>query len=71
MGLNRDDPEFYGTLEESINEMGHEHVIIGGDWNLVLDFSLDYHNYKHFNNVKAQKEVKNLIMNLDLVDVWR
>ena len=39
-GLNRDNTEFYVELEERISEVGFENFIIGGDWNLVLDFTL-------------------------------
>lgn len=70
-GPNRDNPEFYVGLEERVNEVGFENVIMGGDWNLVLNFVLDYFNYKHYNNVKAKEQVHNLITNLDLVDIWR
>lgn len=70
-GPNRDDPVFYVELEKRIKEIGTENVVIGGDWNLVLDFDLDYHNYKHSNNIKAQEQVDNMMTNLDLLDVWR
>ena len=70
-GPNRDDPEFYAELEERINDVGFENIIIGGDWNLVLDYTLDYYNYKHHNNIKAQEQVDNLMINLDLLDIWR
>ena len=70
-GPNRDNPEFYAELEERISEVRFENLIIGGDWNLVLDFTLDYYNYKHFNNAKAQEQVENLMINLDLLDIWR
>ena len=40
-GPNRDDPEFYAELEERINGVDFENIIIGGDWNLVLDYTLD------------------------------
>ena len=70
-GPNRDDPEFNAELEERINDVGLENIIIGGDWNLVLDYTLDYYNYKHHNNIKAQEQVDNLMINLDLLDIWR
>ena len=70
-GPNRGNPEFYAELEERISEVGFENLIIGGDWNLVLDFTLDYYNYKHFNNAKAQEQVENLMINFDLLDIWR
>ena len=65
-GPNRDDPEFYAELEERINDAGFENIITGGDWNLVLDYTLDYYNYKHHNKIKAQEQVDNLMINLDL-----
>ena len=68
---NRDDPEFYAEFEERINDVGFENIIIGGDWNLVLDYTLDHYNYKHHNNIKAQEQVDNLMINLDLLDIWR
>ena len=68
-GPNRDNPDFYVELEERISEVGFENLIIGGDWNLVLDFSLDYYNYKHLNNTNAQEQVDNLMINFDLLDI--
>ena len=43
-GPNRDNPDFYVELEERISEVGFENLIIEGDWNLVLDFTLEYYN---------------------------
>ena len=36
-----------------------------------MDYTLDYYNYKHHNNIKAQEQVDNLMINLDLLDIWR
>ena len=36
-----------------------------------MDYTLDYCNYKHHNNIKAQEQVDNLMKNLDLLDIWR
>ena len=70
-GPTGDNPEFYVELEERINEVDFENFIIEGDWNLVLDFTLDHYNYKHHNNSKAQEEVDNLIINLGRLDISR
>ena len=43
-------------------------TIIGGDWNLVLDHTLDYYNYKHHNKIKAQEQVDNLMINLEYLE---
>ena len=70
-GPNKDDPQFYIDLIDRIRTFNFDNIIIGGDWNLVLNFSLDYSNYKHNNNVKAQEQVEILMNDLDLVDIWR
>ena len=54
--------------------MGHHNrlfLILAGDWNLVLDPSIDYCNYKCTNNVKAQEKVEEIIADQHLVDIWR
>ena len=70
-GPNRDETEFYAELEERINDVGLENIITGGDWNLVLDYTLDYYNYKRHNNIYVQEQVDNLMINIDLLDIWR
>ena len=70
-GPNKDDPNFYNDLENRIKETKLENVIIGGDWNLVMDPHLDYDNYKHVNNTNARERVLDTVNNLELVDIWR
>lgn len=70
-GPNNDNPQFYLTLQEKIRQLQNPKIIIGGDWNLVLNPSLDYYNYKHNNNVNAQKQVIDMIDQLELVGMWR
>ena len=68
---NNDEPSFFEKLENNIKFHGNNNVIIVGDWNLLLDPSIDGKNYKHINNKKARDRVGELINNLDLFDVWR
>ena len=63
-GPNRDDPNFY-ILQNLTN------LILAADWNLVLDPTIDYCNYKRTNNVKAQEKVEEIIADHCLVDIWR
>ena len=51
--------------------MKNRHIIIVGDWNLLLDPCVDGRNYQHINNKKAKDSVRNLIAELDLFDIWR
>lgn len=70
-GPNRDNPEFYRGINFTIVNFGCQNVIVAGDWNLVLDPSKDYENYKNINNVKAQEMVLQMMDNIDLCDIWR
>ncbi|MCG8033364.1 MAG: hypothetical protein JAZ03_14460 [Candidatus Thiodiazotropha taylori] len=54
-GPNEDKPQFYNNIQQLISDIGNENVILCGDWNLVLDPSLDTDNYKQINNPRARK----------------
>ena len=56
---------------ETVKCYKNHNVVIMGDWNLVLDSPLDCYNYKHINNRKAKEVVGNMILELELTDVWR
>ena len=45
--------------------------IYGGDWNIVLDQTLDTLNYLHDNNLQNRREVLENKNRLNLVDPWR
>ena len=70
-GPNTDDPIFFQNLQNKIDFMGNDTIILGGDWNVPLDYNMDTVNYRGKNNTKANQEVKSMMQNLDLVDVWR
>ena len=67
-GPNRDSPEFYDKMEDYVNGVGLSDIM-GGDWNVVLDSSMENCNYKQVNNPLAR--VEDVILNLDLTDIWR
>ena len=69
-GPNRDDPNFYIKLNKNIAKLKIPNLILAGDWNLVLDPTIDYCNYKRTNNVKAQEKVEEIIADHCLVDIW-
>ena len=52
----QDDPNFYINRNENIAKRKIPNLILAGDWNLVLDLTIDYYNYKRTNNVKSPKE---------------
>ena len=71
-GPNSDTPCFYSELVNKILEAySTQHIIIGGDFNLILDKELDSMNYINHNNPKATAEVLKLMDILNLKDIFR
>lgn len=70
-GPNKDSPQFYTGLLEIIKEFPNNHVLACGDWNIALDPDLDTINYIHDNNPNARAVVKDIMYDLNLIDVWR
>ena len=70
-GPNRDNPAFYSQIKQKIEDQNLANIIWGGDWNLVLNANLDYHNYRNINNPKAQGKVLEVMNVIELVDIWR
>ncbi|KAJ8036450.1 LINE-1 reverse transcriptase-like [Holothuria leucospilota] len=70
-GPNDDTPDFFKNILTILEDFGTPHCIIVGDWNLVIDPSLDTFNYLHVNNPRARQMVLNMQRELNLYDVWR
>lgn len=71
-GPNSDTPYFYSELKNKIDSyLNTQHIIIGGDFNIVMNKDLDSMNYKHLNNPKARIEVLKLMDIFNLVDIFR
>ena len=70
-GPNRDDPEFFVNLFNKIDETGEARKIVGGDFNLILDNSIDRRGEGMHKHENARKTVVNSLEILDLIDIWR
>ena len=70
-GPNRDKPNFYAKISKDIEELSNENIIIGGDFNLVLDFESDTEGYVTLNNPRARERVLELCSEFSLIDIWR
>lgn len=73
-GPNADSPEFYTNkifpiIERRLNEA--DFVVVGGDWNMVLDQQMDTFGYIGENNTAARDVVLNKCEDLGLVDIFR
>ena len=70
-GPNEDKPGFFDNIFNLIETFGNDNIIIGGDFNVPLDYSLDTKLYKNRNNPKSREKILDKISHLDLVDIWR
>ena len=66
---NNDNPCFFEQIEKMIAEMS-EHVIIIGDFNLVMNAAIDRLNSDH-NKEKSLQVINNICEERYLVDIWR
>lgn len=67
-----DQPAFFDTIGEKIKEFGNNYLIVGGDWNVVMDMNMDARNYRCvLNRPRSRESIKKLILQYDLIDVWR
>ena len=70
-GPNQDTPIFYENLLNILSENMNNPMIICGDFNLTLNFSLDASGYLRENNIKSKQKVLEIMEILELVDTWR
>lgn len=70
-GPNEDNPTFFHQIQRQIENIGNSSVILGGDWNVPLDYDNDTLKYIHRNNEKSNEQIKKLMFELDVHDVWR
>ena len=68
---NEDNEEFYDRLFKKINEIDSQYIVIGGDFNLVLDVKNDKYGGIMRTNEKARACVLKYMDTLELYDVWR
>ena len=68
---NDDNPNFFTTFFEHLTDFNCEDIIVGGDFNLVLDVEKDKKGGLARTHYKSLEVINNFSENLDLVDVWR
>ncbi|MCG8432288.1 MAG: endonuclease/exonuclease/phosphatase family protein, partial [Candidatus Omnitrophica bacterium] len=70
-GPNTDDPVFYQLLKGKLESLDDMQLILGGDFNVVQDYTIDTSHITGKNNPKAQEAVLEMKHDLDLYDPWR
>ena len=68
---NVDDPRFFEIVFEHLLDFECDEIIIGGDFNLVLNIDMDKKGGLARTNSKSQEIVNDLAAQLDLIDAWR
>ena len=68
---NTDSPQFFEGINALINENTMDYFVICGDFNLVLDPSLDSSNYVSINNPRAHQTLIESLKVHNLKDVFR
>ena len=68
---NEDDPAFFKNLLDHLQDFEGDEIIIGGDFNLVLDVEKDKKGGLPKTHHNAQNTILEICDNLDLVDAWR
>ena len=68
---NEDSPDFFKHVLCEVSSKGATNIIIGGDFNLVLDLKIDKNGGRPSTNNNAQKYLIEQMDVLDMVDIWR
>ena len=70
-GPNNDDPDFLLEVFAEIDKFDNEFLIVGGDFNTVIDH-LDYQGSRqHHSNIKTSEMLSVIMEEYGLCDVWR
>ena len=70
----KDKKTFFSGLEsnfEKLNISANSQNILVGDWNCIFDISVDKAGGRSVSNNIVTKEMKDIIVDLDLIDIWR
>lgn len=70
-GPNEDTPEFFEIISKHIETLGNESAVVGGDFNVPLDYSHDTKLYRRKNNQNAREMILQMISEHNLVDMCR
>ena len=69
---DRDNANFFENLFNNIKDVGNDDIIIGGDWNVILNPTLDTRNYIGTGNrSRSRKLILESMPDLDLIDIFR
>ena len=68
---NEDNPSFFNLFFDHLHDFKCEEIIVGGDFNLVLNVEADKKGGLPRTHQNALKAVNQACQELDLIDIWR
>ena len=68
---NQDEPQFYITFFDQLSQISSDLMMIGGDFNLLLDTELDRKGGKKVKLSKSAHVVNTFLNTSEWVDAWR
>ena len=68
---NEDRPEFFRGISNYLQDFQCDEIIIGGDFNLVMDIEKDKRGGRACTHKNSLKEVKGIYETWDVLDIWR
>ena len=68
---NTDNPDFFTKISNEIQNNTEDYIIWCGDFNIILDQTLDSNNYLAINNPRARNTLLQIIDENDLIDTFR
>ena len=70
-GTNNDGDTIFKQLQTFITKNNDKNIIIGGDFNAVIQTQLDKKNGRNDTSSKCRKAINSIIESSDLCDIWR
>ena len=70
-GPNNENTDFLSFIEQFIIANDNESLIVGGDFNTIIDTKLDKKNGNINNNKRKREKINSIISNNDITDIWR
>ena len=67
---NEDDPNFFLNFFDHLNDFECDDIVIGGDFNLVLNLDIDKKGGLARTHTESVKTSKGFCDEFDLVDAW-
>ena len=70
---SKDHVVFYEKLYNILNDLDIDgiYVVLGGDFNIILNYNLDRDGGKVHQKVKSHDIMENILSHFNLIDIWR